>query len=131
MKDNDTLGKITAIVTEGLFDFINSLLNNEPSPCRLSDLSQKYSPACDDLIINQESNHRLKYISGHFKINLINENEITCSADFYFKDDKDSWVAKKITGAPIAISCLIESEIVEIRRSKEVKYIIHSPNKKA
>jgi len=131
MKDNDTFGKITAIVTEGLFDFINSLLNNDPSPCRLSDLAKKYSPACDELILKEESSNRLKYVSGYFWIKLVNESQITFSADFYFKDEKESWVAKKIAGTPVDISCLIEPEIAEIRRAKEIKYVIHSPNHKA
>lgn len=130
MKNKDTFGKISAILTDGLFDFIDSLLKAETTPCSLSELSQKYGQTCDELIVNQESNYGLKYVSGHFKIKLLNENEIACSADFYFKDGKDSWVVKKITGDAISIKCLIDVEIVEIRQLKEVKYVINSPGKK-
>jgi hypothetical protein len=123
--------KIQKITSEGLFSIAHDFIKNEVNdPLTIDDFSASYEKTCDKIIINAKKYEDLDYVSGVFKINLKDENQFDCTADFYFKNKNEKWVTKKSSSGNFKMTeKLTLDAIKELISVKTIKIEITPPKK--
>lgn len=96
----------------------------------IDEVTQKFSKTTDQMILNVESEEKLLFIGGSFKISASNKKSIKAEAILYFQGDNKEWTERKLS-SDLKATEFDDKSMSELLERKTVDFDILHPNKEA
>lgn len=124
-----TISKLKNLTEQGIFSLFNDFFKTTPyEPKSLEETAKIYSDACDTIIKNAVTNEQLTYVSGYFKMTVVNGSQFNCTAELYFKNKNGKWILKTATSESFDYSKLQPAASQRLQAEKTIKFEVTAPS---
>lgn len=111
-----------------IFQEVGKYLNRVGFFVSLEELQSSYDDALKKIILKEEREKNCSYISGEFKISVLDERNYRCSYALYFEDADENFHVPEAQSSPLDLNCLTEDFRDELKREDVLAFEIDAPN---
>lgn len=111
-----------------IFQEVGKYLNRVGFFVSLEELQSRYDDALKKIILKEEREKNCRYISGVFKISVLDERNYRCSYALYFEDADENFHVLEAQSSPLDLNCLTKVFRHEIKREGILSFEIDAPN---
>lgn len=118
---------LIAETTQNLFHELGQAFSRLKFSVSLEELHDRYDEAVDMIILREEDEKNCDYISGEFKISVVDEENYDCAYSLYFQDGDEEFHTLEAKSQPQKIEFLTKDFQKTLREKSVLKFEIDEP----